>query len=310
MKAMFSQSDIPSDILNFFEPAECGECYVCRMVEVSREVWRVLRDDGTLWLNLGDSYASQGGANPHTAPSGTGNNSKTETAQPARTPPIGLKPKDLCGIPWRVAFALQADGWYLRQDIIWAKPNPMPESVTDRCTKAHEYIFLLTKKSRYYYDADAIKEPMAESSIPRMEYPRHGKNNKGNSGQYAVTSKEYSDSEKDGFRNKRSVWTVTTKPYSEAHFATFPPDLIRPCILAGCPRGGVVMDCFMGACTTALVAYKNRRNYIGCELSPDYVTLGEKHLQKEKEKSALFEDTSCIVPVPMIDLDTSTLFKD
>jgi len=192
--------------------------------------------------------------------------------------PPGLKPKDLVGIPWRVAFALQSDGWYLRQDIIWEKPNPMPESVTDRCTKAHEYMFLLTKKPKYYCDMEAVKEPAQtagqvggfggtaakgrafDREPSGNEKPEAGKN-------YVRPSK----------RNKRSVWAVSTKPYSEAHFATFPPDLIKPCILAGCPKGGVVLDPFMGSGTTAEVAAKNQRDYVGCELNPEYMTLnGER----------------------------------
>lgn len=236
--------------------------YVSKMVDVFREVRRVLRDDGTLWLNLGDSYASE---------------------------------KQLLGIPWRVAFALQADGWYLRQDIIWHKPNPMPESVTDRCTKAHEYVFLLSKSPRYYYDCDAVKEPVDSVQPPR-----------------AFGRKEYKDAQLQGYskarekavelgqgtdlssgnhfgrvfggettRNKRSVWKVTTKPYKGAHFATFPPDLIKPCILAGCPEGGVVLDPFAGSGTTGYVSRALGRDYLLCELNPEYCELARKRMSQQ-----------------------------
>jgi DNA modification methylase len=253
---------------------ETPEAYVQRLVEVFREVRRVLRDDGTLWLNLGDSYASSGKC---------GNTYKTTDDKRekmgeklfgggiTKTLPPGLKPKDLIGIPWRVAFALQADGWYLRQDIIWHKPNPMPESVTDRCTKAHEYIFLLSKSKKYYFDNEAIKEESVEPQRARE---------KGN-GESAVDTKTRGydgNCGNTGKRNKRDVWTVTTKPFKEAHFATFPEKLITPCVLAGCPENGIVLDPFMGSGTTALVAYKNNRNYVGCELNEEYIKLAEKRI--------------------------------
>jgi DNA modification methylase len=224
------------------------DAYVAELVAVFREVRRVLRDDGTLWLNLGDSYSGSG-KGP------AGNLGKThnerEIKQTSGIVPDGLKPKDLIGIPWRVAFALQADGWYLRQDIIWHKPNPMPESVTDRCTKAHEYIFLLSKSPRYYYDAEAVKEKQTESTVARAAYGWNGRTDDNSNGaRTGSTFKRMAESgEKigtipaDGLRNKRSVWTVSTKPYREAHFATFPPDLIRPCIRAGCPPAGKRCDC-------------------------------------------------------------------
>lgn len=183
-----------------------------------------------------------------------------------------LKPKDLIGIPWRVAFALQADGWYLRQDIIWHKPNPMPESVRDRCTKAHEYVFLLSKGPRYYFDSEAIKEPVAESSVARLAQPTLAQQ----AGSARVPGKTNGNMKAVGngeTRNRRSVWTVTTKPFKGAHFATFPPDLIEPCILAGCPVGGTVLDPFGGSGTTAGVALKHGRNAILCELNPDYAAL-------------------------------------
>ena len=250
---------------------ETPEAYVEKMVQVFREVRRVLRDDGTVWLNLGDSYASSG---PKSNNNGLGGSTLTTgTTMPRREEverlkgkslpgsiPDGLKPKDLIGIPWRVALALQADGWWLRQDIIWHKPNPMPESVTDRCTKAHEYIFLLSKSARYYYDAEAVKE---ESLDPESYRPR-GKRN--------------ADGKMYPTRNRRSVWTVTTQPFKGAHFATFPPKLIEPCVLAGCPVGGTVLDPFNGAGTTGLVALQNGRRYVGVELNPDYLEMARQRI--------------------------------
>jgi len=233
---------------------ETPEAYVAKLVEVFREVRRVLRDDGTVWLNLGDSYAGGGtvGRNDTTPEAlarraekyGTGQQSGSMVGSHGMRPKVAnLKPKDLIGIPWRVAFALQADGWYLRQDIIWAKPNPMPESVTDRCTKAHEYIFLLTKSARYYYDAEAVKEA-SETSDPNSESYRANGKSDSRKKHKGLTSISYVKPipKNEGMwqpsptRNRRSVWTVATQPYSGAHFATFPPDLIRPCIQAGCPK--------------------------------------------------------------------------
>ena len=221
------------------------EEYVENMVEVFSQVRRVLKDDGTLWLNLGDSYANNhasGGRSESVAFHGSPS-SKSDHNTPIRPyrRPDGLKPKDLVGIPWRVAFALQADGWYLRQDIVWNKPNPMPESVQDRCTKSHEYVFLLSKRPKYYYDADAISEEGEE-----------------------------------GQRNKRSVWTVNTKPYKDAHFAVFPTKLITPCVLAGTKAGDVILDPFGGSGTTGKVAIENGRKAILCELNPEYTKLIEK----------------------------------
>ena len=273
------------------------EEYVANMVAVFREVRRVLRDDGTLWMNLGDSYAT-GGGKVGQAPGGgkQGENWKLRGTMtpPNRMPLPGLKPKDLVGIPWRVAFALQADGWYLRSDIIWAKPNPMPESVTDRPTKAHEYLFLLAKSERYYYDADAIAEPAicgwngsyfrderdlavrpSTGMKPRQSAEKGSFNGKtkgvanGNEAFRAVTD----------MRNRRTVWTVATQPFSEAHFATFPPKLIEPCILAGCPEGGTVLDPFSGSGTTGMVALRCGRNYIGCELNPEYVEMSNRRIR-------------------------------
>ena len=235
---------------NYQEEEQLGmentpEEFVENLVGVFREVKRVLRDDGTVWLNLGDSYLSK---------------------------------KQLGGIPWRVAFALQADGWYLRQDIIWHKPNPMPESVKDRCTKAHEYIFLLSKSVKYYFDNEAIKEDSSESSKSRLN-----QDIKNQTGSDRVPGKKNGNMKAVGGlkRNKRSVWTVTTKPFKGAHFATFPHDLIESCVLAGCPGGGTVLDPFGGAGTTALVANNHNRDAILIELNQDYIDLATKRLHKE-----------------------------
>ena len=225
------------------------EEYVANMVAVFREVRRVLRDDGTLWLNIGDSYAGSGkGGNPEGSKwSGFVGNKARETSAKAAPPivPHGLKPKDLVGIPWRVAFALRADGWYLRSDIIWAKPNPMPESVTDRPTKSHEYLFLLSKSARYYYDADAIREPIATAANAQSRGPKdtpdRGPREGGNGGLHD-TAMRMRDGDYIG-RNKRSVWTIATAPFAEAHFATFPPKLVEPCILAGASERGCCSEC-------------------------------------------------------------------
>ena len=315
--------------------------YTNAMVEVFREVRRVLRADGTLWLNLGDTYIAPRG-NTAEKPGHDGKAVHDQLNYSGRGPMCGLKVKDLCGIPWRVAFALQGDGWYLRQDIIWSKPNPMPESVTDRCTKAHEYIFLLSKSARYYYDADAIKEQAAwerwgdqtvikeqqgTASWIKPKSRTHLPGNKTHKGttayengdvkhrtkaglvQYAERQRENAErvgagqyqseclvsqtisAEGDGAtpsirpnletRNKRSVWTVTTSPFPEAHFATFPPDLIEPCIKAGSREGDTVLDPFSGAGTTGLVASRFGRNYIGIELNPAYVEMSKKRIESD-----------------------------
>jgi len=218
--------------------------YLDKLVKVFREVKRVLKPDGTFWLNMGDGYTS--GGRTYRAPDKKTDNDHVVRGLPFRPPtPAGLKPKDLLGLPWRLAFLLQEDGWYLRADIIWFKPNILPESVKDRPTIAHEYIFLLTKNERYYYDYQAILEP-------------------------AVSGK--------GYRNKRSVWAVNTEPYPEAHFATFPPSLVLPCILAGSKPDDLVLDPFLGSGTTGLVALQKKRNFIGIELNPEYCALAEKRL--------------------------------
>jgi DNA modification methylase len=255
---------------------ETPEAFVAKMVEVFREVKRVLRDDGTLWLNLGDSY--NGASTNRSGQNGYNDGRANRSARFSNGGVEGLKPKDLIGIPWMVAFALRADGWYLRQDIIWHKPNPMPESVTDRCTKAHEYIFLLSKSQKYYFDNEAIREPLANPERTNFQSGSrpNGENKDRNDNDLSVRSKDavYEN------RNKRSVWTVTTKPYSGAHFATFPPDLIEPCILAGAPEGGIVLDPFMGSGTTAHTALRAGRQYVGCELNGEYIKLANKRLSQ------------------------------
>ena len=248
------------------------EDFVDNLVEVFREVHRVLRDDGTLWLNLGDSYYNyRPGKGQELVKQSVSKKKQDLPSTCARrgNKLNGLKEKDLIGIPWRVAFALQADGWYLRQDIIWNKPNPMPESVKDRCTKSHEYIFLLTKNPKYYYDNDSIKEPARNWGTRDRSKMRNGTTDP-KLKHHGLQGKGWEENPK---KNKRSVWTVNTKSYKGAHFATFPPDLIRPCILAGCPTGGTVLDPFGGSGTTAQVALENDRNAILCELSEEYIPL-------------------------------------
>jgi DNA modification methylase len=254
---------------------ETPEEYITAMVEVFRCVRDVLADDGTVWLNIGDSYNGSGGQG--TKP----NIMSKEAAEGRGGKPIKidfLKPKDLVGIPWMLAFALRADGWYLRQDIIWHKPNPMPESVQDRCTKAHEYIFLLSKSQKYYFDCESIKEPL------KTEPHKPGNKAKSDDGHLrndVGTERMQKIWGENGMANKRSVWTVTTKPYEGAHFAVFPSELIEPCILAGAPVGGIVLDPFMGSGTTAQVSQNLGRQYIGCELNTDYKTLQEKRVAQQ-----------------------------
>lgn len=282
--------------------------YVSRLLEVFREVRRVLKSSGTLWVNIGDSYAgsSKGAWKNKDAQKEVyiPNPGDTQTRMPNTWD--GIKPKDLIGIPWMLAFALRADGWYLRQDIIWSKPNGMPESVRDRCVKSHEYIFLLSKSSRYYFDGDAIKTPAKESTIRRVaqdvehqagssrtlktngtmkaiiggrkrqkqnEYLAHGDPMKRNN--------SYREYEYKPYANKRSVWEVPTMPFKEAHFAVYPVKLIVDCIKAGCPEDGIVLDPFMGSGTTALVARKLNRHFVGCEINKDYVQIADERLKNE-----------------------------
>lgn len=284
--------------------------FIESLVAVFREVRRVLRDDGTLWVNLGDSYASggRGGGGRYMAERGDGAWQGKGDATGWRSAPAGWKHKDLLGLPWRLAIALQDEGWYLRQDIIWHKPNPMPESIKDRCTKAHEYLFLLSKGPRYYFDQDAIREPAMASTLTRWNqdlaaqvgsdrvpgkkngtmkavgrskrnsFARDTKYSGGEHGQTGQHRSGRDDIDYDETRNKRSVWTVATASFKGAHFATFPPDLIRPCVLAGSPRGGMVLDPFGGAGTTALVAMQEGRQSVICELNPEYAALARQRL--------------------------------
>lgn len=299
------------------------EAFIETMVGVFREVRRVLRDDGTCWINIGDSYASGaiGGSNVGEkntlstgSKSGYHTRPKTENETAKRRPvPYGLKPKDLVGIPWMLAFALRADGWYLRSEIIWHKKNPMPESVTDRPTKAHEQIFLLSKSPRYYYDAEAIKEQVeggAHARVPgnhaHAAADAYGKGDEkhrtkgglvkfserkraeAGSGIKNNTSMDAALTEMVDRRNKRSVWTVASQPFSEAHFATFPPKLIEPCILAGAAPGAVVLDPFHGAGTTGMVALEHGRAYVGIELNADYIAMSVPRLEHAIAQGRLF----------------------
>lgn len=275
------------------------DAYVAKMVEVFREVRRVLRDDGTLWLNLGDSYAgSWGNAGGHNRGKGAQRDitkGSMITGQAERygnfVPPgkrgfkeQGIKPKDLIGIPWRIAFALQADGWYLRQDIIWHKPNPMPESVRDRCTRAHEYIFMMSKSPKYYYDYHAVMEPAVSAEIRKFtdggvdKQRGHSRRHAGFNGRYA---EKLAKEGVPGTRNKRSVWTVPTKPFKDAHFATFPPSLIEDCVKAGCPNGGTVLDPFGGAGTTGLVSSRLGRSAILIELNAEYAGMAKRRIERD-----------------------------
>jgi DNA modification methylase len=269
------------------------EQYIENMVDVFRHVRDILDDDGTLWINIGDSYASQGGKGQERHRDGRDKNTETQSIR--RTPGGDVKVKDLIGIPWMLAFALRADGWYLRQDIIWSKPNPMPESVSDRCTKAHEYVFLLSKSERYYFDHIAIKEPVASSTIQRLSQPNLY-NQIGSDrvpGKINGNMKAVGDTET---RNKRSVWVVNTKPYKGAHFATYPEELIEPCVLAGSKFGDIVFDPFMGSGTTASVAIKHGRKYLGCELNHTYKPLQDQRLKEaHNNKPGVFEgDTNSL----------------
>tara|TARA_B100000287_G_scaffold410505_1_gene439023 strand:- start:44825 stop:45739 length:915 start_codon:yes stop_codon:yes gene_type:complete len=250
------------------------EEYIENLVDVFRSVRDVLSDDGTLWVNIGDSYYNYRPGRGQGLPKQTVSNTKQDLPDmcPRRGNRIdGLKEKDLIGIPWMLAFALRADGWYLRQDIIWHKPNPMPESVKDRCTKSHEYVFLFSKNKKYYYDNEAIKEPAKDWGTRDRSKGKYHNPGTGLS-PHTGLSKSYPK------KNKRSVWSITNKPYKGAHFACYPPELIRPCIQAGSKEGDTVLDPFMGSGTTALVAKELGRNFIGCELHEDYGNLMRERL--------------------------------
>jgi DNA modification methylase len=267
--------------------------YVARMVAVFAEVRRVLREDGTCWLNLGDSYCSIGHKKSGSGNGTTGlSGGKAQDHFPIRRENNGggLKHKDLIGIPWRVAFALQADGWYLRQDIIWHKPNSMPESVTDRCTKSHEYIFMLTKSARYFYDAEAVMEDAITNAKSKnwteREYDQSFLGTKQKNGVkgrpigvagYAVQGK----------RNRRSVWSIATQPFSGAHFAVFPPALVEPCVLAGSSKNSIVLDPFSGSGTAGLVAIQHGRRYVGIELNPDYFAMSRQRIEAAQRQQTL-----------------------
>jgi DNA modification methylase len=253
---------------------ETPEEYIKAMVEVFRCVWDVLEEDGTLWLNIGDSYCGTGSKGEWVDPKnyeGRNGQAVSKTQKLA-----GYKSKDLIGIPWMLAFALRADGWYLRQDIIWHKPNPMPESVQDRCTKSHEYIFLMSKSQKYFYDAESIKEDAVTAGNISASF--QGK--QGTAEYHAQSGGVGSEAKEYIHKNKRSVWTIPVKPYAGAHFAVFPQELIEPCIMAGAPVGGIVLDPFMGSGTTAQVAQHLGRQYLGCELNPDYKPLQDKRISQ------------------------------
>lgn len=255
------------------------EAFVGKLVEVFREVWRVLRPDGTLWVNIGDSYATRSGKQPPT-------NTRNSCGHTEKRTPAGYKYKDLIGVPWALAFALRADGWYLRQDIIWNKSNCMPESVRDRCTKSHEYIFLLSKSERYYFDPQAIREPAGTKGNARS-FRGGGAYTGGRSfnNSAEVARESHGNVKNDtGTRNKRDVWTVSTTGFRGAHFAVFPEKLIEPCILAGCPEGGTVLDPFTGSGTTGVVAKRLGRNFVGCEINPDYAKMAADRIAAEPER--------------------------
>ena len=260
---------------------ETPEEFIDKLVRVFHEVKRVLKDDGTLWLNIGDSYSGTGDKGDYKDPKYADGRNGQSIARNKKVE--GCKQKDLIGIPWMLAFALREDGWYLRQDIIWHKPNPMPESVKDRCTKSHEYIFLLSKQSKYYFDNKSIQEPTVTFDTHVRDRDSTKLNNtpgRTRMGGLKINQYEY--------RNKRDVWSVSTKPFKGAHFATFPEDLITPCILAGCPEGETVLDPFSGSGTTGVVANKHKRKYIGIELNPEYADMSINRLKDANIKKVLW----------------------
>lgn len=274
---------------------ETPEAYIAKLSDVFMEVYRVLKPEGTLWLNIGDSYNGNKKGNTETIK----HKVVAESNDFHKKLWKGAKQKDLIGVPWMLAFTLRSQGWYLRQDIIWEKGNPLPESVTDRCTKSHEYIFLMSKSQKYYFDYEAIQEEATSSGKPRVFGANNQKGTLRNDvgrvfnprtkncqydGQKPNSfhlSRENGEPDKEYYvRNKRDVWSVNVKPCKEAHFATYPFELIKPCILAGCPENGIVLDPFMGSGTTAIVARSLNRNYIGVELNPEYIKIAQKRLEK------------------------------
>ena len=315
-KTMHEQGNVVGDAIYRSKCPKCGAIrkdsqlgleetpleFVNNLVQVFREVRRVLRDDGTLWLNLGDSYYNYRADGKQVKQTVASTRQDFPESSPHRANRIdGLKQKDLIGIPWRVAFALQDDGWYLRQDIIWHKPNPMPESVKDRCTKSHEYIFLFSKNKNYYYDNDAIREPhtweekkprpsgMARNGAKYREKVKYGGGGSGLLGHSGSYKADGSPLNHPLGKNKRSVWTVTTKPYKEAHFAVFPTELIEPCIKAGCPKNGTVLDPFGGSGTTGLVADRLGRDATIIELNKNYISIASDRV---KNDAPLFTDVT------------------
>lgn len=306
------------------------EEYVSKLVDIFRELKRVLKKNGTLWLNLGDSYASGKGTCYNPGGNTSSFNVHFDRGNKSTLAKSGLKPKDLVGIPWRVAFALQADGWYLRQDIIWHKPNPMPEPVKDRCTKAHEYVFLLSKSPRYYYDAEKISEPLNyPKDLDRKTPAVFGGKNKhlltqkqsrlhsGNEYKRKVkipsgwdtkpgahntihrngrSRPEYQEHEEIIRRNKRSVWTIASQPFPQAHFATFPEKLVKPCILAGSQEGDTILDPFFGSGTVGVVALKYNRKFIGIDLNLEYCKIAKERIEQELQQLKLFKNPRSEAP--------------
>lgn len=284
------------NLRNYGVPGQIGmedtpEDYIERLVQVFREVRRVLRPDGTLWVNIGDSYATRSSAKPPTNTRNTNGHTEKHT-------PSGYKYKDLIGVPWLLAFALRADGWYLRQDIIWNKPNAMPESVKNRCTKSHEYIFLLSKSEKYYFDSHAIREPCSRVTIEDFKKRKNLENKGGKPGTFGAEARpdlyrsraDYIP--KDFMRNKRDVWTINTGGFRGAHFAVYPEKLVEPCILAGCPAGGTVLDPFTGSGTTGVAAKRLGRNFVETEINPEYWAMATERIastQSEAEQITLFE---------------------
>ena len=309
---VYHRNEIPDDLIRFFEPAEIGleespEEYISNLADVFDEVKRVLRKDGTCWLNIGDSYWGSGSRGTDFTEYFSDSDSKQATNKgtidmsniPKLTGNCGVyKNKDLIGIPWMLAFELRKRGWYLRQDIIWQKVNPLPESVKDRCTKSHEYIFLLSKSQNYYFDHEAMQERAVKDAVSSSgKTTRYGGNKYTATPDVFYRTKSGGAYDYTGFRNKRDVWSVPTQPFHGAHFATFPEQLIEPCVRAGSPVGGVVLDPFSGSGTTGVVCLKNDRRYIGIELNPEYVEIQENRIgevqeqvEAKKNQFTFFED--------------------